>query len=67
MLLTRTLDGNRILGRHIYRWKANNKINYQGTMSGCRLVLSDSGEGTDVVYCESSNKHSISVTCGELF
>jgi hypothetical protein len=33
----------------------------------CRLDLSDSGEGTVVVYCEGSNEHSISVTCGEFF
>jgi hypothetical protein len=36
-------------------------------MSGCRLDLSDSGEGTVVVYCERTNEHSISVTCGGFF
>jgi len=43
------------------------KINFQGTMRVCRLDLSDSREGTVVVYCEISNEHSISVKCGEFF
>lgn len=67
MLLTRKPDGNRLLGRPIYRWKTNTKINYQGTMGGCRLDLYDSGEGRFVVYCERSNERSISVTCREFF
>jgi hypothetical protein len=67
MLLTRKSDGNRLLGRPIYRWKANTKINFQGTMRGCRLDFSDSGEERVVVYCEGSNEHSISVTCCEFF
>jgi hypothetical protein len=36
-------------------------------MRGRRLDLSDSVEGTVVVYCERSDEHSISVTCGEFF
>ena len=50
MLLTRKSDGNRLNGRPIYRWKANSKINFQGTIRGCRLDLFDSGDGTVVFF-----------------
>jgi hypothetical protein len=63
MLQTRNPDGNRLLGRPIYRWKAKTKINFKGKIRGCGVDLSNSGQGK----VEHHNEHSISVTCGEFF